>query len=69
MSTFLVVDAVLKRVRQYNPDLDVDLLWLDQQEVLERGLEFEIAHLRSALVARIADIGWSSIGLKYYVEV
>lgn len=56
MADFLLTDNALKRVRYYNVDLDIDLLWMEEDEVLQKGLQADVARVRSALVARIADI-------------
>jgi hypothetical protein len=59
MDSIWTVDAALKRVELYNPDLSLELLWLNEDEALLRNQDWEIAHVRAALVARVADIGWS----------
>lgn len=63
MTDFLLTDEALKRVRYYNADLDVDLLWKKEGEVGEKGLQADVARVRSALVARIADISMSNVVL------
>ena len=56
MISLCQTDAAFRRVRHYNPDLDIELLFRDEAEVDEDDL-CEIAHVKSALVARVADIG------------
>ena len=60
MTSLRQADAAFRRVKYYNPDLDIELLSLDEAEVQEDDVA-DIAHIRSALVARVADIGKSRI--------
>lgn len=57
------VDASYRIVRNENPDLDISLLSLDEVDVPEyenEELYAEARHVRSALVARVADISMLS---------
>lgn len=56
MLSLCQIDAAVRRVRYYNPDLELELLFLDETELDEDNVS-KLAHIRSALVARIADIG------------
>ncbi len=56
MLSLVQIDAAVKRVRYYNPDLELELLFLDEAE-LDQDNVGKLAHIRSALVARVADIG------------
>ena len=54
------VDASRQVVRNHFENLDIDLLTLDETDVSEEErpeLYAQSAHIRSALVARVADIG------------
>ena len=53
MISLCQADAAFRRVREDNQDLDIELLWLDEKD----DHYAEAAHVRSALVARTADIG------------
>ena len=56
------IDAAVKQVRYYNPDLELELLFLDEVE-LDAASAAKVANIRSALVARVADIGKSFEGM------
>ncbi len=45
MSTLYLVEATLHRVRYYNADLNLDILWLHEQEILQNDLAGEVADL------------------------
>lgn len=55
------VDAALRRVKEDNPDLDLTLLSLSENELRRDDQYVDAIHVRSALVARIADTGWSTL--------
>lgn len=56
MISLCQIDAAVRRVRYYNPDLELELLFLDETELQPENVS-QIAFIRSALVARVADIG------------
>ena len=56
------LDAAVRQVRYYNPDLELELLFLDEVELDAEGAA-KVANIRSALVARVADIGKTFRGL------
>ena len=56
MISLCQTDAAIRRVRHYNPDLDIELLFRDEAEVDEDDF-IDIPQIKSALVARVADIG------------
>jgi hypothetical protein len=56
MLSLCQIDAAVRRVRYYNPDLDLEILFLDDAELKPEDV-VRIAHIRNALVARVADIG------------
>jgi hypothetical protein len=56
MLSLCQIDAAVRRVGYYNPDLELELLFLDEAE-LDEDIVGNLAHIRSALVARVADIG------------
>lgn len=58
MISLCQADAAFRRVRHYNPDIDIELLFRNEAEIDAEDL-CEIAHTKSALVARVADIGVS----------
>lgn len=56
MLSLCQIDSAVRRVKYYNPDLELEVLFLDDAELNEEDGE-RIAHIRNALVARVADIG------------
>ena len=64
MISLCQTDAAFGRVKHYNPDLDIELLFLGEAEAQEDDLA-QIAQIRSALVVRVADIGMSNTNSRY----
>ena len=50
-------DSALRRVQEDHPDLVIELLELDEVEIYKQNLCAQVTGVRSALVARLADIG------------
>ena len=59
MLSLCQIDAAVRRVRYYNPDLELEILFLDDAELNPEDV-VKIAHIRNALVARVADIGMAA---------
>ncbi|KAK3725447.1 hypothetical protein LTR37_000417 [Vermiconidia calcicola] len=55
MLSLLRKGAALRHVKEHHPDLNVELLYLNETEIREGALELGVASARSALVARLAD--------------
>lgn len=56
MISLCQIDAAVRQVRYYNPDLELELLFVKEAELSLEDIT-KITHIKIALVARIADIG------------
>src|ERR1700761_7593948 len=54
MISLCQLDAAFRRVKDLSPDLNIEILCSDEAQ---DGHAAEVAHVRSALVARVADLG------------